>query len=122
MNRNADLSHDRRRNLSTISVRQLPGQNSQRPRKSPEPGDFANYSRLRTGPGQGGIQRVTHWHIPGHFGEFFPPGGRLTPRHAPPRQSGFRLSDWNPPLTPTVHWLRPLEGRFPPVSALERPP
>lgn len=26
MNRNADLSHDRRRNLSTISVRQLPGQ------------------------------------------------------------------------------------------------
>ena len=26
MNRNADLSHDRHRNLSTISVRQLPGQ------------------------------------------------------------------------------------------------
>ena len=73
--------------------------------------------RPRTSP----IQRVTHRHIPGGFGGVFPPGGRLTPAHAPPRPSGFPLSDRNPTLTPGVHWLRPVRGRFPPGPALTRP-
>ena len=44
MNRNTDLGYHGRRNLSTISVRRLPG------------------------------RRVTHWHIPGRFGDFSHPG------------------------------------------------
>ena len=73
-------------------------------------------------PGRGHSRRRTQRPVtsPATFGTFSTPGPFFAPSRTP-RQSHFRLPDRNPPLTPSVSWKRPVESRFPLVSALKRP-
>ncbi len=108
------LSHDGRRDWTNINVGQLPGQVNGLHQT-------ARDVRQRTGqrlksPGPEAAS-ITHGcapdpdrpqparNAPAHRGPFwgvFPFGARFSPRHAPPRQSGFRLRNRNQPLTPSA--------------------
>ena len=96
MNRNADLGYDGRRNLSTISVRQLPGLNSQR-RKSPgsEAAPIAHHRALDPDRSHPARNALAH---PRPFRGVFPTRG---PVHAPsrtPTSIGFSASRPEPAL------------------------
>ena len=120
MNCNADLSHDRRRNLSTISVRQLPGLNSQR-RKSPGP-EAAPIAHDRT-PDPDRSQPARN--APAHRGAFrgvFPIRGPVDTPSRTPTSITFSAFRPEPALISNCLLVTSVRGTIFPCFSFDRTP
>lgn len=108
MNRNADLGYHGRRNLSTISVRQLPGLNSQR-RKSPRAGTSPIRQNRAPDPDRSQPARNALAH-PRPFRGLFPSRGPVETPSRTPTSIGFSAYRPEPALNSKCSMVRSCRG------------